>query len=72
MNVLKNIEASIKMLPSHSRITLFHSSLHVTEHSSQTEMWPLQAPQGLRVESSEKSTKQEYKNKTKKLGEVLL
>ena len=60
MNVLKNIEASIKMLPSHSRITLFHSSLHVTEHSSQTEMWPLQAPQGLRVESSEKSTKQNY------------
>lgn len=71
MNVLKNIEASIQMLPSHSRITLFHS-LHVTEHSSQAELWALWAPQGLRVESSEKSTKQEYKNNTKKLGEVLL
>ena len=72
MNVLKNIEASIQMLPSHSRITLFHSSLHVTEHSSQAELWALWAPQGLRVESSEKSTKQEYKNNTKKRGEVLL
>ena len=72
MNVLKNIEASIEMLPSHSRITRLHFSLLITEHSSQAEMRALWAPQGLRVESNEKSTKREYKNKTKNLGEVLL
>ena len=65
MNVLKNIEASIQMLPSHSRITRLHFSLHVMEHSSQAEMRALWAPQGLRVESNEKSTKREYKIKPK-------
>lgn len=62
MNVLKNTEANIKMLHSHSRITLFYSS-HSAYHGTfqpDCEMWHWWAPEGLNVDSSEKRTKQEY------------
>lgn len=49
----------------HCRITFFHSSHSVCHGTFQPdcEMWLLWAPEGLSVDSIEKSTKQKYENK---------